>query len=164
MAGSLWVPPVIRLASYLVWIFGTLWYFLLYPKQLRKRIINLGKQKTTGSMVIESDFFLAEGYVIDMSKGYLFGLFLLNPFKFQYMDLQYLEDVEIIKIVFNKSVVASVRCRLHMNGEKYDIWLHRDSRYGKTLAVGEDMEVELNKYTENVKVSLLEAAKAAKMR
>lgn len=161
LSGCLWVPPLIRCGYFIVWMLGTLWYFLGYPKYLKKRILRLKEQMGSDSVVVDCDFFFAEGYLIDKSGGRLIGLFLLSPFRFQSMDLRNVDDVEILKVVFNKSAVTSVRCRLHMNGKKYDIWLYRTSRYGTTLAVGEDSEKDLMRYTEHIKASLLEAARTS---
>ena len=163
-SSSLWMPAVVRCGYFLVWLLGSLWYFFVYPKHIQKRILRLNEQRGSCGDVINGDFFFGEGYLIDKTGGRLIGLFLFSPFRFQYMDLKNVDDVEVLKVVFNKSVVNSVRCRLHMEGKKFDLWLYRFSRYGETLAIGDNREVELMNYTEYIKASLLEAVIAAKRR
>lgn len=106
-------------------------HILIYPKILRARMRRLQKRMPERTVLFKSGFFVEEFYLLDLDHGVLMMLNLLNPFRIQKIDLAKVDDVEIVKKIFNNTVVASVRCRLHMGSKKHDIWIDRDARYAR---------------------------------
>lgn len=156
------IPLAVKVSVLLVWLYSLFGYPWFYPKRIDKRIIQLAKEKNIKGIGFRSEFFFPESYLIDSENGYLIGLMLLNPFQFQYMDLKEVKDVEVITKVFNQSVVASVRIRMHMAKGKYDIWMYRDARYAPRLIVGGGKEMTTMEYAVKVKECLLDGVKTAK--
>lgn len=156
-------PLVVQIPAFILFCVTYFIYPWLYPPQLHKRMERFAEEKNMRGIGFRSDFFFPESYLIDMKNGYLIGLMLLSPFHFQYMDLKDLQDAEIITKIFNGSVVASVRIRLHMGDrKKYDIWMYRDARYKPSLVVDSEKEMTTTESTEKIKEYILEASKTAK--
>lgn len=159
---ELHIPKTVGVIILFLWLFFLIGFPLIYPKRIEKRLTKLAEKKNINGIGFRGDFFIPEAYYIDTTNGYLIGLALLNPFKMQYMDLKNVEDVELVTKVFNHTVIASTRCRLHMGKKKYDIWLYRDARYQPTLDVGSEKEQMVNEFAETVKTTLIEAIEVAK--
>ncbi len=135
-AGVQWgVPTVIRLATLPAWFALTYWLYYQYPRSFQERLSKLADQKKIYGIGFRADFFLPESYFIDCASGYLIGLMTFRPLGFQYMDLKDVEQVEIVTKIFHQSVMTSMRCRLHMNHKKFDLWLYRAGRH-QAMVVG----------------------------
>lgn len=157
------VPAAIRFATLPVWFGLTYWLYYIYPSSFQERLLRLADEKNICGIGFRSDFFLPESYFIDCTNGYLIGIMAFNPFRFQYMDLKDVENIEMVTKIFNKSVVASMRCRLHMNNKKFDIWLYRNARYQAALEVESDKEKAILVSAEKIQTQLKMAADAAKL-
>ena len=161
--GVKWGVPVgIRLATLPVWFCLTSWLYYIYPTCFQKKLLRLADKKNIEGIGFRSDFFLPESYFIDCTNGYLIGIMTFNPFGFQYMDLKDVENVEITTKIFNKSIVASIRCRLQMKNNRFDIWLYRDARYQTAMEVESEKEKAIITSAEEIQMQLKRAVETAK--
>lgn len=156
------VPTEIRFATLPVWIGLTYWLYCIYPNSFQERLSRLADKKNICGIGFRSDFFLPESYFIDCRNGYLIGIMAFNPFGFQYMDLKDVENIEMVTKIFNKSVVASIRCRLQMKNKKFDIWLYRDARYQAALEMESEKEKAILTSAEEIQTQLKKAVEVAK--
>ena len=161
-AGVKWgIPAVIRFATLPVWFGLTYWLYYIYPKSFQKRLLRLADEKNICGIGFRSDFFLPESYFIDCTNGYLIGIMAFRPFGFQYVDLKDVKDIEMVTKTLDKSVVASMRCRLHMDNKKFDLWLYRAALHW-ALVAGSDQEKAILEDAEKIQTHLKKAAEAAK--
>lgn len=135
---------------------------LIYPKTFERKMSKLAEEKKISGMGFRSDFFIPESYFIDTTNGYLIGITLFHPFKFQYIDLVDVTNVEIVKVIFNQSVVASIRCRLHMEKKNFDIWLYRDARYQPVVDIDSEKDKVISEAAEKTKCKIEDAVIVAK--
>lgn len=97
------IPRWFALVVFCICFFGWLIAFpLYYPKTFEKRLIKLAGKKNIEGIGFRTDFFIPESYYIDTTNGYLIGIALFNPFKYQYIDLKNVTDIELVTKVFTR--------------------------------------------------------------
>lgn len=159
---SLGVPLIIRMATMPVWAAYIYWLTCKYPFSFEKKFAKLVERKNIDGIGVRGDFFLAESYFIDTTNGYLIGLMACNPVGFQYLDLKDVDHIELVPVIFNQSVLASLRCRIHYKNKKFDIWIYRDARYRGHLEIGSKEELVVQESADIIKEKLAEAVAVAK--
>lgn len=68
-------------------------------------------------------------YLFDLTQGYIYGLFALNPFCIQKVDLKEVEDVEVVISDIKGYITTSVICRTIWKSGKSDIYIQRHRKY-----------------------------------
>lgn len=170
-----------------------LWIFMMMAvlfsdSWLYKSLTKFSRRLNARCWIKSADRPFSELYLFDLTNGYLYGLFALNPFSIQRMDLKEVEDVELLyhahrlvplrqwKIKVNKmedveqelgpvsnGITSGVICRVHMEYGSMDICLWHDRRY-QHMWVGQANELEFREEALKFKKLILDLKWVAETR
>ena len=123
------IPWYISFGYVLLWIIIAFVFFCGCEPLLMRNVKKLEQSITTKTWTKQAESILPEVYVFDLSLGYLYGLFLLNPFQIQKIDLKEVKDVEVVIGGVKGQVTTCVICRIVWENGENDIYLQRHRKY-----------------------------------
>lgn len=123
------IPWYISFGYIIFWIICVFLFFCGCGPLLRKNVKRLEQSITTRTWIKQAESILPEVYLFDLTLGYLYGLFLLNPFQIQKIDLKEVKDVEVVIGGIKDHVTTCVICRIIWEKGQNDIYLQRHRKY-----------------------------------
>ena len=101
--------------------------------------------------------------MFDLTSGYIYGLFALNPFYIQKLDLKEVEDVEVVISDIKGYITTSIVCRIIWKNGKNDIYIQRHRKY-HPLTWGCEEDLVYRESAEKLKEAILKLKIVAKAR
>lgn len=124
-----WIPWYVFILYTGVWAASIFCFFLFLEDNLRERVEKLSNELDAKCWMKEAESLLPEIYLFDLTQGYIYGLFALNPFYIQKVDLKEVEDVEVVISDIKGYITTSVICRIIWKRGKNDIYIQRHRKY-----------------------------------
>ena len=143
-------PQVIKNGYLCIYILGCFIFFVCIPKIVKRKILEMRKETPGKNFLLYGDFFLPEIYLLDVENGLLKAWFLTNPFKIQTFDMKEVRSAELLKNIACNGLIASIRCRLHMEDGKHDMWVFRNARQGRKAWIDQEYGQEVIKLGEDL--------------
>ena len=158
-----WIPWYVFILYAAVWAASLFWFFLFLEENLRARMQKLSDELGKKCWIKEAESLLPEIYLFDLTQGYIYGLFALNPFCIQKVDLKEVEDVEVVISDIKGYITTSVICRTIWKSGKSDIYIQRHRKY-HPLTWGCEEDLAYKESAEKLKEAILKLKIVAEAR